>query len=140
MGWVHGSRMTQTYVHLSGRDQDNAILRAYGIEIKEDNPIETQRPSPCPRCKEPNNSKARFCWKCGMILDKTLTEGKLKEEAKQIEDTIMKSQVVDASTKKIIEAFPPDFKDLILETVLKQIVENPELKERFQREQSNVIK
>jgi hypothetical protein len=36
--------MTQTYVHISGRDQDNAILRAYGIEIKEDNPIETQKP------------------------------------------------------------------------------------------------
>lgn len=51
-GWVHGSRMTQTYVHLSGQDQDNAILRAYGIEIKEDNPIETQRPSLCQRCME----------------------------------------------------------------------------------------
>ena len=25
------SRMTQTYVHLSGRDQDIAILKAYGI-------------------------------------------------------------------------------------------------------------
>ena len=61
MGWVHGSRMTQTYVHLSGRDQDNAILRAYDIEIKEDNPIETQKLSPCPRCKEPNDPKARFC-------------------------------------------------------------------------------
>ena len=124
-------------MHLSGRDQDNAILRAYGIEIKEDNPIETQRPSPCPRCKEPNDPKARFCWKCGMILDKSLTERKLKEEAKQIEDTIMKSQVVDAPTKKLIETFPADFKDLILETVLKQIVENPELKARFQRELSS---
>lgn len=139
MGWVHGSRMTQTYVHLSGRDQDNAILRAYGIEIKEDNPIETQKPSPCPRCKEPNDPKARFCWKCGMILDKSLTEGKLKEEAKRIEDTIMKSEVVDTSTKKIIESFPADFKDLILESVLTQILENPEMKERFRREISNGI-
>ena len=137
MGWVHGSRMTQTYVHLSGRDQDNAILRAYGIEIKEENPIETQKPSPCPRCKEPNDSKARFCWKCGMILDKSLTEGKLKEEAKRIEDTIMKSEVVDTSTKKIIESFPADFKDLILESVLTQIAKNPELKERFRKELSS---
>ena len=69
-----------------------------------------------------------------MILDKSLTEKNLKDEAKKIEDTIMKSEVVDAPTKKIIESFPDDFKDLILETVLKQIVENPELKERFQRE------
>lgn len=134
MGWVHGSRMTQTYVHLSGRDQDNAILKAYGIQVKDEKTIESQRPSLCPRCREPNDPKARFCWKCGMILDKSLTEGKLKEEAKQIEDTIMKSEVVDAPTKRIVETFPDEFKDLILETVLKQIVENPELKEKFQRE------
>ena len=69
-----------------------------------------------------------------MILDKSLTEGKLKEEAKRIEDTLMKSEVVDASTKRIIETFPADFKDLILESVLTQIVKNPELKERFQKE------
>ena len=41
---------------------------------------------------------------------------------------------MDAPTKRIVETFPDDFKDLILETVLKQIVENPDLKERFQRE------
>ena len=139
MGWVHGSRMTQTYVHFV-RDQDNAILKAYGIAVKEERLIESQKPSLCPRCKEPNDPKARFCWKCGIILDKTLTEMKLKEEAKQIEDTIIKSEVVDTPTKKIIEAFPDDFKDLILETVLKQIVGNPELEERFQKELTRVEK
>ncbi len=50
MGWVHGSRMTQTYVHLSGRDQDRAILKAYGIEMNEDKPIESSMPVKCPRC------------------------------------------------------------------------------------------
>ena len=69
-----------------------------------------------------------------MIPDRSLTEKKLEDEAKQIEDTIMRSEVVDMPTKKIIEAFPEDFKDLILETVLKQIVGNSDLKERFQRE------
>jgi integrase len=133
MGWVHGSRMTQTYVHLSGRDQDKAILKAYGIEVKEEKPIESERPSSCPRCREPNDPKARFCWKCGMILDHSLTEKKLKEEAKEIENTLLKSNVVDQPTKRIIESFPDEFKDLILETVLKQIVENPELKEKFKK-------
>ena len=134
MGWLHGSRMTQTYVYLSGRDQDVAILKAYGIAVKEEKPIESQKPSLCPRCREPNDPKARFCWKCGMILDRSLTEKKLKDEAKQIESAIMKSEVVDAPTKRIVETFPEDFKDLILETVLKQIVENPKLKERFSKE------
>ena len=136
MGWIHGSRMTQTYVHLSGRDQDNAILKAYGIEVKDENPIESQKPFPCPRCKEPNDPKARFCWKCGMILDSSLTEKKFKDEAKEIETAIIKSDVVDAPTKKIVESFPEEFKDLILETVLKQIMENPGMKEKFQKELS----
>ncbi|WMT43656.1 MAG: hypothetical protein RE469_05450 [Cuniculiplasma divulgatum] len=90
MGRVHGSSMTQTYVHLSGRDQDNAILKAYGIEVK--------------------------------------------DEAKEIETAIIKSEVVDAPTERIVKSFPDDFKDLILETVLEQIAGNPELRERFQRE------
>ncbi|MFG1546031.1 MAG: hypothetical protein AAE976_05975 [Thermoplasmataceae archaeon] len=67
-----------------------------------------------------------------MILDRSLTEKKLKEEAREIETAIMKSEVVDAPTKKIVESFPYDFKDLILETVLKQIMDNPELKDKFQ--------
>ena len=83
---------------------------------------------------EPNDPKARFCWKCGMILDRSLTEKKLKDEAREIESAIMQSEVVDAPTKRIVETFTDEFKDLILETVLKQIVENPDLKERFQRE------
>ena len=96
----------------------------------------SQKQSLCPRCREPNDPKARFCWKCGMILDRSLTEKKLKDEAKEIETAIMKSDVVDAPTKRIVETFPDDFKDLILETVLKQIANNPELKEKFQRELS----
>ncbi len=136
MGWVHGSRITQTYVHPSGRDQDNAILRAYVIEVKEERSIESQKPSLYPRCREPNDAKARFCWKCGMILDRSLTEKKLKEKAKQIEDKIVKSGIVDEPTKKLIESFSTEFKGLILEAVLKQIVENPELKNMFQSELS----
>ncbi|MEM3488954.1 MAG: hypothetical protein QXO75_04775 [Nitrososphaerota archaeon] len=134
MGWIHGSKMSHTYVHLSMRDQDNAILKAYGIEVKEGKKIETEQPMKCPRCGEPNDQVNRFCWKCGMILDKTLTDKKMKEEAKEIESSLLKSQVVDNSTKKIIQEFPLEFKDLIIETVLKQIVESPELRERFQGE------
>ncbi|WMT44788.1 MAG: zinc ribbon domain-containing protein [Cuniculiplasma divulgatum] len=121
-------------MQFSGRDQDNAILKAYGIEVKEERSIESQEPSVCPRCREPNDPKARFCWKCGMILGRSLTEKKLKEEAREIETAIMKSEVVDDPTKRIVESFPDDFQDLILETVLQQIADNPEMKERFQKE------
>ncbi|MEM3676454.1 MAG: zinc ribbon domain-containing protein, partial [Thermoplasmataceae archaeon] len=114
--------MTRVYIHDNSKETDKAILKAYGIEVDEYNAIiQESKPLKCLRCSEPNDPKARFCWKCGMILDKTLTEKKLKDEAMEIESTLMKSKVVDAPTKKIIEDFPDDFKDLILETVLKQI-------------------
>ena len=114
MGWVHESRMTQTYVHLSGRDQDKAILRVYGIESKDEKPIKSDRQPGCLRCNEPNDRNTRFCWKCGMILNNELTE-----KINLIENSVLESNVVEDSTKKLIETFPPEFKDLILESVLK---------------------
>lgn len=134
MGWVHGSRMTQTYVHLSGRDQDNAILKAYGIKVPEEGAIETERPAKCPRCAEPNNDTARFCWKCGMILDRELTENKLQDEAREIEKSLMKSSVIDNSTKELIRNFPEEFKDAILETVIRQVLNSPDLSRKFREE------
>jgi integrase/recombinase XerD len=34
-GWIQGSDMPSTYVHLSGRDIDDAILKANGIVQKD---------------------------------------------------------------------------------------------------------
>ena len=49
-GWAKGSDMPSVYVHLSGRDVDKALLKAYGIEEGEESkPILT--PKECPRCK-----------------------------------------------------------------------------------------
>lgn len=68
LGWTAGSNMAATYVHLSGKDTDNAILRLNGLsteEAKEDNALKTVK---CPRCKEIQDKKAGFCFKCGMPL------------------------------------------------------------------------
>jgi len=35
-GWVQGSDMASVYVHLSGRDVDNALLKLNGLEVKEE--------------------------------------------------------------------------------------------------------
>ena len=34
-GWIQGSDMPSVYVHLSGRDVDDAVLKANGITAKE---------------------------------------------------------------------------------------------------------
>jgi integrase len=133
MGWVHGSKQTKTYVHLSLRDQDNAILKAYGIKIKEDETIKEEMPKECPRCHRSNPSTSLFCNTCGMPLDvKTTIE--LDEKRKEVESMLIGSSVVDNGTKELLKTFDPEFKDKLLEAVLSQIVNNPQLRDKFRKE------
>lgn len=75
MGWQLGSYQPATYVHLSGRDLDSAILKIKGIEIEEKEKKEMKKPIKCPRCKTINDSLAKFCIDCGLGLDaKTMME------------------------------------------------------------------
>lgn len=68
-GWTQGSTMCQTYVHLSGRNLDDTLLKAYGIS-KYNMPKEKERaPIQCPRCGTVNGATAMFCYKCGATLD-----------------------------------------------------------------------
>lgn len=71
MGWVHGSRMTQTYVHLDDKDVDNAVLRSQGFNIDEEQPT-VKTPIKCPRCGILQPSYAKVCTNCFMILDQSL--------------------------------------------------------------------
>jgi len=79
LGWSAGSDMPATYVHLSGKDIDNAIKVMHGIEDP-DTPIDTMKPGKCPRCHEMNPPKARYCFRCGLILT--------KEQSQTNEDTL----------------------------------------------------
>ncbi len=68
-GWTQASDMCQTYVHLSGRNLDDTLLKAYGIS-KDNSPKEKElTPIQCPRCATVNGATAKFCYKCGAALD-----------------------------------------------------------------------
>ena len=64
-GWVPGSDMTATYVHLSGRDLDKTMLDMHGL-TEEEVPTE---PRVCPSCGERNPAGARYCNRCQFALD-----------------------------------------------------------------------
>ena len=68
MGWVPGSQMARVYVHLSGRDVDEAILRSHGIELEDEGKARVNPLRECPRCGEFNEAEGRFCQACGMAL------------------------------------------------------------------------
>ena len=72
MGWVQGSQEARTYVHLSGRDIDDAILKMHGKKKEDIKKIDIKKKEPkvCPRCKTVNDHLANMCQVCGLGLDK----------------------------------------------------------------------
>ncbi len=67
-GWVLGSKMSRTYVHLSGKQIDDAILSIYGKKKKEEVLPELASKT-CPKCKKDNGPTSSFCTQCGLPLN-----------------------------------------------------------------------
>ena len=111
MGWIHGSRMARTYVHMGGRDVDEAILKANGIEIKETKRKETPRPKPCPRCETVNAAQAKFCRRCGLPLD--------AKAAMQMEDA---TRPIDESLNALFE--DPKVQEFLAQKLAEKIESN----------------
>jgi hypothetical protein len=87
-GWVPGSDMPSTYVHLSGRDVDGALLKAHGISMDQES---TSRVAitltKCSRCAKEITSEDQFCPACGMVLD--AKAGMRLEEERTKADSLM---------------------------------------------------
>ncbi len=116
MGWIHGSRQTATYVHLSGKQQDEAVLRAFGIEIEEKD--DEAKPKMCPRCEATNTSHAKYCRKCWLPLDEAEAikqAGRLEE----VEKAILNMKTVSEKDKIRLESFSTEAKlDLLADLLM----------------------
>jgi site-specific recombinase XerD len=98
-GWVQGSDMPSIYVHLSGRDVDEAVLKANGIEIKEEE--HKPKTTVCPRCKTINTPNNMFCFRCGAVLNlKTAIE--LEEKAKPLDNNL--NSLLESKINELVEA------------------------------------
>lgn len=80
-GWGQDSKMCSTYIHLSGQQTDDAILRANGIEIIKDNKKSLTEPKTCLKCKTVNEFTNRVCKNCGMVLSLEEARMVIQEEA-----------------------------------------------------------
>ena len=74
MGWRQGSRMPSVYIHLAGEDIDEAQAIMNGVGVVKENESKLE-PLICTRCNHTNSAVAKFCNKCGLVLDvKTVLE------------------------------------------------------------------
>jgi len=100
-GWVQASDMASIYVHLSGRDVDNALLKVYGIKNTEEKEESKLNPKKCQRCQEINPFTNKYCNKCGMILDKKLEAEKIQNDLERSHaDRIIRIMMEDESFRK----------------------------------------
>jgi len=101
-GWKQGSRMPSIYVHLSGRDMDDAILGLYGL--KKPGEVEQPKlvPRLCPRCQTSNPFDASFCSRCGLALDMKVAVQleETRRKADQVFDKLLKDPEVRAFLAK----------------------------------------
>jgi len=98
-GWVPGSYMPSTYVHLSGRDVDGAILKAHGISVDEAARSGAAITlTKCPRCSKEITSEDQFCAACGIVLNAQVAVQLEDERAKadQLMNILMKDDEVRA--------------------------------------------
>lgn len=110
-GWVQGSDMASTYVHLSGRDVDNALLKLQGLAHDEVSQEEKIKVKSCQRCKENNSPASKYCVKCGLPLDENLIVS--LEKDRQATDGIMNRLMQDN-----------EFKDMMLRKIFEMGLNN----------------
>jgi len=103
-GWGQDSKMCAVYIHMNGRDLDDTILRANGIEIPKEKTPQVLQSKTCLRCKKINEATARICNSCGLILD--------KEEAEKIIKSDVQRRAMDNLMEKLIAV--PKIKKLLL--------------------------
>ncbi len=97
-GWTGSSDMAATYVHLSGRDIDSAVVAANGgkvEELKADSKLKTQT---CPRCRFENPAQVSYCGRCAGPLDISIAMN-----SKDAESTLKESLFESLKDPKIIE-------------------------------------
>jgi len=104
LGWAQGSKMAGVYIHMSGKDTDEAILRANGIEIKKEKIESPLKPRECLRCKSKNPCTNKFCSICGLPLDEETAMKIIETDSKRNRaDIIMNRLMEDPEILEIME-------------------------------------
>ena len=108
-GWIQGSDMPSTYVHMSGKAVDEALLRMNGVAIEENKNETKLLPRICPRCDTINGHDSRHCNKCGGVVDlkvaMEMEEMHKKEiDERKVTDSVMNTLLQDKEVQEFLMA------------------------------------
>ena len=89
-GWQPGSPMAKTYVHLSGKEVEDALARAHGIDVGKAEAPKARLPRVCARCSTSNEPEGKFCVRCGgpLTLEGAEEAERWKGEEDQLADLL----------------------------------------------------
>lgn len=113
-GWEIGSREARTYVHLSGRDLDTAILSLHGLaeaKAKQDE----LTPTACPRCKQLNEGSSKYCAFCALPLDEQSIIEEDERKTTEIDDMKAEIRRLNRNISKLADALMKEKGDIKLE-------------------------
>jgi len=99
-GWTGDSKMASVYVHLSGRDIDDAVSRANGIEVQNAQAKPQLAAVECPRCRFQNTIEATYCSRCGSAIDIS-TAMKEKALERRAEELAARAQHKELEAERI---------------------------------------
>ncbi|MGC9443655.1 MAG: hypothetical protein ACP5E9_01780, partial [Candidatus Methanospirareceae archaeon] len=85
--------MPSIYVHMSGRDLHGDLLKMYGLERRDDEPVKLKMLE-CPHCRTVNTAGARICMQCRKPL--------------AVAEVMSREAKVDAMVKEFIDAVASD--------------------------------
>ncbi|MEM2661612.1 MAG: hypothetical protein QXS74_09865 [Nitrososphaeria archaeon] len=112
--------MAATYVHLSGKDIDDALLKLHGFKPEENKELGKISVKTCSKCNEDNSILSQFCKKCGFPLDtKSIME--IDENRRKLDEFMFEM------FKRMAKKYPEikrDFKQLVKEKNLEDIFAN----------------
>lgn len=117
-GWVQGSDVPAKYVHLSGRDIDNAYDEMHGLyepEEDDDGPDVKE----CGRCQELNEPDAAYCSRCGFAIDQETAADFEEQMDRDLKEDYRKTDPRDEGTLEKLDELDevlddPEVKALLL--------------------------
>lgn len=102
--WSKGSKMPARYVHLSGKDVEDALLELHGIKT-ENNGKTTVQLKTCSRCMEQNAPDLSRCARCGFIIDEKLLANMAESDHVILQDMLKRLKRLEEEGNKIENGF-----------------------------------